>query len=408
MNDNIIFSKNNEIVFLNGAFAMGYKVELCEKYSLGEKDYIELNQYWQKALRELPLGSIFFKQDVFLKDTVNTGSFSEDTFLQKTTKKYFHNQQTLTHSCYLFFVLPNNSLSEKNITNPFLKVKKADFLAYDQKINNFIESVTQSVHYINNIKLQGKNSIQCRDLLKEDMENYYQLYFNLFASDSISDRLFKEDHFVIASKVASMACMLDENFMPEELSTHQKDRDLSNDKTVFFKNYGDDFTFNLNFSHIYNQICYIDDPAKAILELKKTNDFLHKSSSFDKQNKYFATLTDQIIEEITVSNNQRIIRAHNNIIVMANSKEELQKNMGEVVNTFKNMDVKPYIPVGNYLNAIFNYSFPLFSGHFTQHQLYVTSLDVFCSFINNCTSYKNDQKGIVYNWGQPYKSTIFI
>lgn len=397
MNNNIIFSKNNEIVFINGVFAMGYKVELPQKYSLGEQDYVELNEYWNKALRELPIGSIFCKQDVFLKDRVDTSDFPQTNFLQKATKRYFNRQETLSHTCYIFFVLPNKALNEKNITNPFLKLKKTDFTQYDQKINEFIESVNQTVGYLNNIKLQGKNNIQCNELPQKDMEDYYNLYFNLFSSDMVSDCHFKDDHFLVADKYASMVCMLDENLMPEHLSTHQKDQELSNDKSLFFKNYAEDFTFNLKFSHIYNQICFIDDPAIHLNELKKTNDFLRKSSSFDKQNQYFAKITDEIIEDITISTNQRIIRGHNNVMVIANTKEQLKKNMGEVINKFKNMDVKPYLPTGNYLNAIFNYSFPFFNGHFTRYQLYVSSLNVFCSFINNCTSYKNDQKGILYN-----------
>ena len=50
-----IYLEGNKIVFANGVFGLAYKLELPEKYSLGGDDYASLNEYWNKALKDLPI-----------------------------------------------------------------------------------------------------------------------------------------------------------------------------------------------------------------------------------------------------------------------------------------------------------------------------------------------------------------
>ncbi|MDN3710455.1 hypothetical protein QW060_26945 [Myroides ceti] len=61
------------------------------------------------------------------------------------------------------------------------------------------------------------------------------------------------------------------------------------------------------------------------------------------------------------------------------------------------MDIKAYLPISNYLNATFNYSFPLFSQYFSNKQTYRANLNLAVSLFNNTTNYKNDDEGILFN-----------
>lgn len=398
MNKKIIYQNNNQIVFANGVFGVAYKLELPEKYSMGEQDYISLNEYWNKALKDLPIGTIFYKQDVFLKQKFDTSNFRNTNFLENATARHYNGMDYINHDCYLFFLLPSQEVINESLTNPFKKLDKKIFEGYDGKMNAFIESVLETVQYLNSVKLQGGNRLiisKMEDLL---LKEYYDLYFNLFDDEKISDRFFNTNNINIGTKYASMICMLDENKLPETLATHRKDKYLSNDKTVFFKNYGENFSFDLEFSHIYNQICIIDDNRKHLDDLRKRNDQLHKSSSFDKQNVHFAKVTDDIITDIVQNiDNIRIVRGHNNIIIIADTEEELARNVLKANEQFRDIDIKPYVPTGNYLNALFNNSFPFFTQYLTENQLYIASLEIFCSFLNNTGNYKNDNNGILYN-----------
>lgn len=398
MNKKIIYQNNNQIVFANGVFGVAYKLELPEKYSMGEQDYISLNEYWNKALKDLPIGTIFYKQDVFLKEKFDTSNFRNTNFLENATAIHYNGMDYINHDCYLFFILPSQEVINESLTNPFKKLDKKIFEGYDGKMNAFIESVLETVQYLNSVKLQGGNRLIISEMNDYLLKEYYDLYFNLFDDEKISDRFFNTNNINIGTKYASMICMLDENKLPETLSTHRKDKYLSNDKTVFFKNYGENFSFDLEFSHIYNQICIIDDNRKHLDDLRKRNDQLHKSSSFDKQNVHFAKVTDDIITDIVENiDNIRIVRGHNNIIIIADTEEELARNVLKANEQFRDIDIKPYVPTGNYLNALFNNSFPFFTQYLTENQLYIASLEIFCSFLNNTGNYKNDNNGILYN-----------
>ena len=398
MNKKIIYQNNNQIVFANGVFGVAYKLELPEKYSMGEQDYISLNEYWNKALKDLPIGTIFYKQDVFLKEKFDTSNFRNTNFLENATARHYNGMDYINHDCYLFFLLPSQEVINESLTNPFKKLDKKIFEGYDGKMNAFIESVLETVQYLNSVKLQGGNRLIISEMNDYLLKEYYDLYFNLFDDEKISDRFFNTNNINIGTKYASMICMLDENKLPETLATHRKDKYLSNDKTVFFKNYGENFSFDLEFSHIYNQICIIDDNRKHLDDLRKRNDQLHKSSSFDKQNVHFAKVTDDIITDIVENiDNIRIVRGHNNIIIIADTEEELARNVLKANEQFRDIDIKPYVPTGNYLNALFNNSFPFFTQYLTENQLYIASLEIFCSFLNNTGNYKNDNNGILYN-----------
>ncbi|WP_134344429.1 TraG family conjugative transposon ATPase [Flavobacterium psychrophilum] len=394
----LLFLENNKAVFDNGVFGIAYKLELPEKFSLGKEDYTDLNNYWHSALKDLPINTVFFKQDIFLEKKYSTEHFKEDNFLQKDTKKYFSKWDYLEHNCYLFFLLPSQEINNTNLINPFARVTKKTFESFDDTIESFIESVESVILSLKSIKLKGGNTLKLTDFEEVALKNYYELYFNLFDSQYISDIQVNNNNINIGEKYASLVCLLDEDKLPEHLDSQIKDKTMSNDKTEFFRNYGDNFSFDLDFSHIYNQIVIIDDNRKHLNDLKIRNVKLHKMQGFDTSNKFFAKATDEIIEHITTNlDTVRLVRAHNNIIVIANNEEELSKNVLKTIEAFRDIEIKPYIPTGNYLIALFNYSFPFYTQYLTDKQYYVASLEIFCSFLSNTTDFKNDDVGVLYN-----------
>jgi conjugal transfer ATP-binding protein TraC len=396
--NNILHLKDNEIILTNGCYGLVFEVELPEKYSLGEQDYISLNEYWNKAIKGLPIGSVFFKQDVFLKKPFDSKHFEETNFLQKSTKNYFKGREYLEHKSYVYFICPSEKFISTSLTNPFKKLDKSKFDLFDEKIVELREGVKEVVGYLKSIKLQGGGNIKIKALKETETEKIYTNYFNLFDENFISDRFFENDYVKIGDKYANIIAMVDERKFPNELEPTRHDTTFANDKSKFFKNYGDNFGFELDFSHIYNQICFVDATRTHLNALKETNSHLHKSASFDKQNEILAAVTDETIKEITQNiDSVNLIRGHNNVIIISDTLEELKNNSLKVAEQFRDIDIKPYLPKGNYLNALFNYSFPFFCQYFTPGQLYVSSLDLFCGFINNCTLYKNNNKGIVYN-----------
>jgi hypothetical protein len=62
------------ILSRQGDVTIAFQIELPEIFTLSEKEYGALHQSWVKALKMLPAGTVFHKQDYF-----DTASYQADT-----------------------------------------------------------------------------------------------------------------------------------------------------------------------------------------------------------------------------------------------------------------------------------------------------------------------------------------
>lgn len=398
MNNLFLHIQENKVVGTNGVFAMGYELDLVEKYSMGEEDYGILDELWNRALKDMPSGSIMVKQDIFLEKGFSTEHFPNETFLQKATKEHFNKRPFLSHKCFVFFVLPPFDTFTTKITNPFKRLNKKKFERFDDKINSFINTVEQIVNFLSAGKINSGKAFSLRELKSEEMTGYYDYYFNNFQSDFVTDRLMRNGYIQIGDRYLGAICTRDEESMPEKFNSLQVDKDFSTAKYKFFQNIGDLFTFGLPFDHVYNQIIYFEDNQEQLASLRKREDLLKKSASFDPQNKVNAGKLNSLILDIANDlDSERIVRGHVNVLFYANDEEEIKRRRNLITEKFKTIDVKTRQPIGNFLNSIFCNSFYLFSHNFSDKQLFYGNLSLATLFLNNCTNYKDDKNGVILN-----------
>lgn len=393
-----LYANENKVVGTNGVFAMGFKLELIEKYAMGEEDYEAVDQLWNRALKDMPQGSIFLKQDVFTEQNLNTSCYKEENYLQKATKEYFNDKPFLSHQCFVFFVLPPGTILNTNITNPFKRLNRKVFKSFDDRINQFVTTVEQIVNFLNTGKSNAGKAFKLISFSEDEMLQHYDFYFNNCQSDYTSDRILKDDYLQIGSKKLSVLSTKDEEKMPESFKDLYVDKNFSTPKFKFIQNIGDLFGFEINFDHVYNQIICFEDNQKELSKLRNRLDLLKKSSSFDPNNKANAKkltiLTDQIADDI---DSERIIKGHFNIIFSAENEADLKARRNLIIEKFKSVDIKPRQPIGNFLNSIFTNSFYLFAHCLSEKQLFYGNLSTATLFLNNCSHYKNDEKGILFN-----------
>lgn len=381
-----------------GNFALGFKFQMPEKYSLGENDFDLLNDYWNKALRDLPTGTIFFKQDIFSEDKFNATEFPTRNFLERKTKDYFNGMDYISHETNVFFILPNTSIQLSKLKNPIRPPQKKMFTEFDEKIKGFISSVSQVITYLRSIKLSGKNGFKITPLSKEYLNTYYDFINSGLNPDYSVDIRNEWEYLKVGNKFASILKFPQENKFPENLRSCNRDTDLSTDKIKFFRNYGDNFSFDLAFTHIYNQIAVLDDNKHHFNEAQKNHEDLHKFRRFDKTNEFWAEQTGEMLKEMAKhSDTERIVRAHNNIIIFADSENDLNNRIDRVTERFKDIDIKPERPYGDNLTALYEFSYPLNAHLFVDDHYYIANLEVFASFLTCTGKYNNDREGLRLN-----------
>lgn len=388
--ENILFG-------IEGTFTIGYRVELPEKYSLGEADYDALNEIWTRALRDLPSYSIFCKHDIFQKQKYDTSHFQNRNYLEASTKQYFHQREYIKHTCNIFFSLPNKLVDVEYLKNPFRPPQKKIFEAFDTRIEEFIKKVEQSILYLSRTKLVNGYTMSITPLEKEYMQDYYS-FFSRGLDTSTHDILKEKDHLRIGDKYVGILKFPMEEKLPDHLHTCQKDISKNNSKYTFFQSYGEFFSFNIEHTHIYCQIALMDDVKKHYNQAYSSYVELHKARKFDPSNAFYAEQMKQMLGVMAEkSDTERIIRGHNNIIVFAESYNELKSIKSDIKTIFQQIDIKPDEPSGDNLLAIYEYSFPLNNHKFVQNHLYITNLELFSAFLNVSGEYKNDPQGIRFN-----------
>lgn len=397
-NDIFLHVEDNKAVGKNGVFAMCYEVELSEKYSLGEEDFEVINDSWVKALKDLPKNSILVKQDIFQRQNFDTSDYKGESFLQKSTKEYFRGREYLSHKCFLFFVLPDGDTFNTKISNPFKNLNRKKFEKFDENIEIFTTSVEQSINFINGIKINSGKAFKIRKFSEKEVIGYYDFYFNNFQNDYVTDRILRKGHLQIGDKFIGAVCTRDEDSFPEKLSSVITDKDFSSAKYKFFQNYGEMFGISLDFDHVYNQIIFFEDNQEQLTKLRTRNDLLKKSSNFDPNNKSNAEKTGLLIKEIADNiDGDRIVKAHLNVFYSADNENDLRTKKNQIVDRFKELDIKTRQPIDNYLNSIFHNSFFLFANNFADRQLFYGNLNLATLFFNDTTNYKNDEKGVILN-----------
>jgi len=399
MSDSILAIDNNKIWASNGVFAMCYHISLPEKYSLGEDDLEAINDFWSKAFKYLPANTIVYKQDIYLRNGLNTEAWEQSNFLQKATKRYFDERTYLEHRAHLFFIRSSiDTFFNDRLQNPFKRLTKKKFNQYDESVSEFMDLVEQAVAFLNHQKINSGVALKVHPFTYEETLGLEDFYFNGFNDSIITDRIFEKDHIQIGDRFLTTVCINDEKNFPDHLNSYKMDKDFSTAQYKFFQSNGDIFGFDLNFDHVYNQIVFIDDSKKHIRELERRNDQLEKSQKFSSENKIGFDQTKKIIEEVVSETEQiQIIRGHNNIIPIAHSVEDLKNKTNQIIQKCRELDIKAYLPISNYLNATFTYSFPLFTQYFSNSQTFRSSLQLAVSLFNNTTNYKSDPEGILFN-----------
>ncbi|RZM18653.1 MAG: DUF3875 domain-containing protein, partial [Pedobacter sp.] len=95
--------EHNCILSFQGDVTVGYRVELPEIFSLSDRDYESYHQAWVRAIKVLPTGSIFHKQDWFVQDAFRADfDRAASGFLSRSSERFFNERACMSHSCYIF------------------------------------------------------------------------------------------------------------------------------------------------------------------------------------------------------------------------------------------------------------------------------------------------------------------
>lgn len=390
LEDNLVFANNGNLI-------LAYEAQLPEIYSQSEQAFEAMHDMWFQGFKNLPIGTIVHKQDIYQKQKFKAKDLPRATFLARATHDYFKGRDYMTHRCLLFFVLTkNNTLNNAKYSNPFRKVSEDTIQELNERTRHFKEAVTDAVSYINN----GQD-IKLRPLNPEEIQSFSRAYFNGFNTgydtDILLDSSTADGHIAIGEHYFDVLAVNSELCFGEAVQTSKPNEQFTSDDFIFHQGFTDGLGLVLHADHIVNQILYLDDKHKWRKLLEKRVEQLSKSARFGSQNKVALAKVQHILDTINTDDNARIIRGHFNVVYWAKAPTQLKRIRSKIKTEFKELDITPYYPNGKERKNYFLNSYFCFSSNFSDYDLFVTDLKhALCLFIGN-TAYKSDPKGILFN-----------
>ena len=91
------------ILSKQGDMTVGFEAMLPEVFTLSDQEYEAFHHAFIKAIKMLPKGSVFQKQDWFLETCYSSDFESKShTFLSKSSEHFFNERPYLNHRSYIF------------------------------------------------------------------------------------------------------------------------------------------------------------------------------------------------------------------------------------------------------------------------------------------------------------------
>ncbi len=407
--DLIIGIEGNVILCSRGEIAIGYKIEYPTKYALRAEDYEHLRTLWSTAIRDLPIGTVVSKSDLYMPAKFSSAEFPATNYLQRAYKEYFEGRDYIEHSGYIFFVCANsNDFLSKNLGNPFRCATPEEAEQSLANIENFKQKISTLELLFNDNR---SSKISLTPLRKAEIEEYTTLYFNGWQSHYYTDGEIKDNTVEIDNKYAHIISIMNEHSLPPSTEDSCEDGEFTNKERGVSLSEGFLEQFGLSFKHphIYNQIIFIDDHEKRIEEITNLIPWLFGVRGFGSSWEDKANKLEGYLKEIEESGN-KIVRGNTNIIYWGDSSAEVDA-MDNILKAQLNvLNFKPRVVKRGELKELFYGSFFANASCLSSSSLYTASLNLCTSLFINTTNYRDDKKGVYLNdrlFNLPIKRDIF-
>ncbi len=317
-----------------GDMTIVFKAELPEIFTLSDQEYEAFHQAWIKALKLLPKYTVFHKQDWFLESKYQPDFMKEDTsFLSRASERFFNERPFLAHSCYI--MLTKKPEGRKTATSMFSSLLRRSIVPEEtlkpQLLQDFLDSAGQFKRIMEDsgfVKLTRLKEIELYSHARKMglIEQYCYL------SEKNDEFLMADIVFDEGLQVGNKHCQLytlgDAADLPALCGSRINYDKYSTDKTKFSIGFASTLGQLLSCNHIYNQYIFIEDGQKTIQKLESKRLRLQSLAAYSRENMIARDATNDFLNE-AISQQRLPVKAHFNVLVWTDNKEELKdlKNM---------------------------------------------------------------------------------
>ncbi|EIA07420.1 conjugative transposon protein TraG [Flavobacterium frigoris PS1] len=331
------------ILSKQGDITVVFKAELPEIFTLSDQEYESFHQAWVKAIKLLPKFSVFHKQDWFI-DSKHQPHFENDdhSFLSRCSERFFNERPFLDHSCYIFLTKkPGGRKTSSSLFSNLIRPSIVPEETLKESLRqDFVDSTGQFKRILEDsgfVKLQrlGNDELRSHSRKIGVIERYCCLSEKP-DSFEFNDIAFNEG-LQVGDKHCQVYTLGDAADLPALCGSRINYDRYSTDRTKFSVGFASKLGQLLSCNHIYNQYIFIEDFQKTLQKLESKRLRLQSLSAYSRENLIARDATNDFLNE-AISQQRLPVKAHFNVLVWSDRKEELKGIKNKVSSALVQMD----------------------------------------------------------------------
>ncbi|HRG25781.1 MAG TPA: TraG family conjugative transposon ATPase [Chitinophagaceae bacterium] len=381
------------ILSKQGDVTIAYEVQLPELFTLSDQEYEVLHQTLIRAIKILPSGTVFHKQDWFT-ESKHAADFSAIgvSFLSRASERFFNERPYLDHQCYI--LLTKKPAGRKPGSSLFSNLLRRSIVPEQtlkpQLLQDFLDNAGQFERILNDSGL-----MQLKRLTNEELSGEQQYcglverYLNLQPNEKsfILHDISFDDGLKVGPNHCQLFTLADAADLPSYCGSRINYDKYSTDKTKFSVGFASPLGQLLPCNHIYNQYIFIEDPQKTIQKLESKRLRLHSLSAYSRENAISRDATNEFLNE-AISQQRLPVKSHFNVLVWTDSKDGLKDTRNLVSSALSQMDAVPKQELSG-VPQIFWAGIPGNEADFPMNDSFDTFAEQACCFLNLETNYRS-------------------
>jgi conjugation system TraG family ATPase len=331
------------ILSAHGDITVAYKVNLPEIFTLSDRDYEAYHEAWVKAIRLLPQGSIFHKQDWFTESSY-TADFEKasKSFLSRSSERFFNERECLEHHCYIF--LTQKPKDRKLASSAYSNILRKSIVP-QQTINpvlfkDFLDSAGQFERILKDSGFVTLNRLNDDELAgTKEHAGIIERYCFLGASgqQQVLQDIHLKDEIRVGKNHCELYTLSDVEDLPALCGSRINYDKYSTDRTKFSIGFASPLGQLLPCNHILNQYLFIEDGQKTIKRLEAKKLRLQSLSGYSRENAISRDAVNDFLNE-AIGQQRLPIKAHFNVLAWSDNADKVKDLKNLVSSAMAHMD----------------------------------------------------------------------
>jgi len=319
--------EQDAILSAHGDITIGFAVTLPEIFTLSDRDYEAYHQAWVKAIRLLPVGSVFHKQDWFIESGFKANfEKARKDFLSRASERFFNERECLEHGCYIFLTQKpkDRKLSSSAYSNILRKSIVPQQMINPVLFKDFLDSAGQFERvladsgYVKLVRLADDELAGT-----EKSVGIIERYLMLRGVDEqpLLQDIHIKDELRIGRNHCELYTLADAEDLPPLCGSRINYDKYSTDRTKFSIGFASPLGSLLPCNHILNQYIFIEDGQQTIKRLEAKKLRLQSLSGYSRENAISRDAVNDFLNE-AIGEQRLPVKAHFNVLAWSDDQEK--------------------------------------------------------------------------------------